>query len=286
MVRNPVAGSDRKKPTVGVITVTHNSGRFLGHYLRALEDQSIIPDRVVIVDSGSDDVSYLNAAAESRLPLDVIRTSNVGFSKGNNLAWERVRSLDYTLLLNPDAFLAPDFFAIALNYMQANATVGMITPSLIRYDIATQQSLGLVDTTGVVRGRLGYPVERDAGAPVEALEKYKEPNPVPWVCAAAALARREALMSVLECGELFDESLFMYKEDVDLSWRIRRAGWLNMHHPGLKGFHCRGWQDRNTMSRSARLHSARNEMRICAKHHSPFLVVGALKYLAVSLFDV
>jgi GT2 family glycosyltransferase len=170
--------------------------------------------------------------------------------------------------------------------MQQNPTVGLLMPSLIRYDIDAKKPLGIIDSTGVVRGPFGFTVERDEGLPVAALAKYTAPNSIPWVCAAAAFGRRQALESVVEHGQLFDESLFMYKEDTDLAWRIRRAGWLNMHHPGLNGFHCRGWQSRKFMSRSTRLRAARNEAKMCAKNHSPFVLIGVLKYLSVLLLNV
>ena len=275
-----------RTPTVGVITVTHNSERFLDFYLEALEAQTTWPDSIVLIDSGSKDPSFLDRAVGSSLPLDIVFMDNVGFSKGNNLAWERIRKFDYILFLNPDAFLAPDFISLALAYMEANPTVGLLTPSLVRYDMSAHKSLGIIDSTGVVRGRFGFTVERDEGLPVAELAKYTGPNPVPWVCAAAAFGRRLALESVLEHGQLFDESLFMYKEDTDLAWRVRRGGWLNIHHPALTGFHCRGWQNRKLMSRSTRLRAARNEAKMCAKNRSPFLIIGLLKYLSVLLLNV
>jgi N-acetylglucosaminyl-diphospho-decaprenol L-rhamnosyltransferase len=274
-------------PTVGIITVTHDSGRFFAEYLRALEAQTQLPNRVIIIDSGSSEPQFLDLATTAMLPLEVFRKSNVGFSAGNNLGWHRMRDLDYVLFLNPDAFPAPDFLELALAYMDATPTVGLVTPSLIRYDIATNQPLDTVDSTGVVRGRFGFTVERDEGLPTAALSKYTGPNEVPWVCAAATVGRREALESVVEHGDqLFDESLFMYKEDTDLAWRVRKAGWLNIHHPALTGFHCRGWQSRKSMSRKTRLLAARNEAKICLKNRSPFVVIGLLKYAAVLLFDL
>jgi len=274
-------------PTVGVITVTHDSGRFFAEYIRALEAQTRTPDQVVIVDSGSPDPDFLEMSSASTLPLEIVRERNVGFSAGNNIGWRRIRSLDYVLFLNPDAFLAPDFLERALAYMEVTSTVGFVTPSLIRYDISTRKALDKIDSTGVVRGKFGFTVERDEGKPVAALARYSGPNEVPWVCAAAALGRREALEEVVEPGDqLFDESLFMYKEDTDLAWRVRRAGWLNIHHPVLSGFHCRGWQDRKTMSRKIRLLAARNEAKMCLKNHSPFMLIGMLKYAMVLIFDV
>ncbi|AEU39149.1 glycosyltransferase family 2 protein [Granulicella mallensis] len=279
--------NETRTPTVGVITVTYNSGRFFEEYLRALEAQTRLPDRIIIVDSGSPEPQFLEMASSSSLPLEIIRKNNVGFSVGNNLGWRLVRDLDYVLFLNPDAFLAPDFFERALAYMEESPSVGLVTPSLIRYDIDTHQPLDAIDSTGVVRGRFGRIVERDEGLPVTALAQYTAPNEVPWVCAAVAMGRREAMEAVVEHGDqLFDESLFMYKEDTDLAWRVRRAGWLNIHHPALKGFHCRGWQSRKSMSRKTRLMTARNDAKINAKNRSPFMVIGIFKYVLVLLFDL
>ena len=170
--------------------------------------------------------------------------------------------------------------------MDAHANVGMVTPSLIRYDIDTHQPLDAIDTTGVIRGWTGT-AERDDGQPVAALQKYTQPNEIKWLCAAVAMGRREAMNAVLEHGDqLFDESFFMYKDDADLSWRVRRAGWLIMHHPALRGFHCRGWQSRSQMSRRARLLTARNEIKMCLKNRSPFVITGLVKYALVRFFDL
>jgi len=171
--------------------------------------------------------------------------------------------------------------------MSTAPAVGLVTPSLIRYDITTHQPIDAIDSTGVVRGRFGYTVERDYGLPVSALDRYTGPNEVPWVCAAVALGRGQALEAIVEHGDqLFDESFFMYKEDTELAWRMRRAGWLNMHHPDLRGFHCRGWQSRKSMSRRTRLMASRNEMRMCLKHRSPYALLGMLKYTMVKWFNL
>ena len=77
----------------------------------------------------------------------------------------------------------------------------------------------------------------------------------------------------------------MYKDDTDVSWRGRRAGWSIMHHPARRGYHCRGWQNRKAMSRRSRLLAARNEIKMCVKNRSPFAAVGLVKYALVRLFD-
>jgi N-acetylglucosaminyl-diphospho-decaprenol L-rhamnosyltransferase len=272
--------------TVGVVTVTHNSDRFFDEYLSALRAQTRLPDLVVLVDSGSAQREFLDRAASYPGPLEVRLETNRGYCVGNNIGWRRIRDFDYILFLNPDAFIAPDFIEKAVAYMENEPKVGMVTPSLIRYDIERHEPLDAIDTTGVVRNWHGFP-ERDQSKPVKELKRYKGPNRIPWLCAAVVMCRREAINAVIETGDqLFDESFFMYKDDTDVSWRIRRAGWDIMHHPELLGYHCRGWQDRKSMPRSARILSVRNEVRMCWKNRSPFVVPILFKYMLVRWLDL
>lgn len=272
---------------VGVVTVTYNSDLFFDEYMRSLEVQTCKPDLVVLVDSGSSQPQFLDRAAEYDVPFEIRRESNVGVCVGNNIGWRRLRSFDYILFLNPDAFLAPEFIERAVAYMEANPKSGMITPSLLRYDIEDHRPLDIIDTTGVVRNWLGLLKERDQSKPAQMLKRYTAPAPIPWLCTAVAMARREAMESVVEAGDqLFDESFFMYKDDTDLSWRVRRAGWSIIHHPALVGYHCRGWQDRRSVSRKSRLLTARNEVKMCFKNRSPFVAVAALKYFLVRIFNL
>jgi GT2 family glycosyltransferase len=260
----------------------------MDEYLEALHRQTRRPDRIILVDSGSSNPELLKAkVAHYDLPIEIVYAGkDVGFCVGSNVGWRIVKDLTYCIFLNPDAFLAPDFIERAIAYMESEPKVGMVTPSLVRYDIQAGQPLDAIDTTAVVRNWYGNFVERDCGLPVKELEKYKGPNDIPWLCAAVVFARREALEAVVEQGnQIFDESFFMYKDDTDLSWRVRRAGWRIVHHPGLFGYHCRGWKKRSAFSRELRLMSARNEITTCIKNRSPFVLLSLAKYAAVGLFD-
>lgn len=277
------------RPTVAVVTVTHNDERFMTEYLDALQAQTYTPTRVLLVDSGSDDPGLLAAMVQRyALPIErVYAGKEVGFCVGSNFGWRMVRDLDYVVFLNPDAFLAPDFLERAVTYMEKEATVGMVTPSLVRYDINTHRPLDMIDTTGVVRNWFGNFIERDCGLPVSELQKYSGPNDLPWLCAAVVFARRAAIEDVVEHGDqVFDESFYMYKDDTDLSWRVRRAGWRIVHHPELRGYHCRGWKKRSAFPRRLRLMSARNEITTCIKNRSPYVVLSIAKYLAVLVLNL
>ena len=69
--------------------------------------------------------------------------------------------------------------------------------------------------------------------------QYELEEQVFGVSAAALVARREALESVRVAGEYLDETFFMYKEDVDLSWRFRLAGWECWYVPSAVAYHAR-----------------------------------------------
>jgi N-acetylglucosaminyl-diphospho-decaprenol L-rhamnosyltransferase len=283
---NP-AKCERTSPRVGVVTVTYNGDCFFNNYMSALAAQTVAPDLVVLVDSGSSQPDFLERVANYPVPVEIVRESNVGVCVGNNIGWRRVRDFEYVIFVNPDAFLAPDLIEKAVEYMEGAPNVGMVTPSLLRYDISRDVPTDIVDSTGVVRSWKGLIVERDGRRPAESLKRYTRPNRLPWVCTAVAMGRREAMNSILEAGDqLFDESFFMYKDDTDLSWRVRLAGWQLIHHPELRGYHCRGWQDRGTISREARVRSARNEFRMYIKHRSPFVIVGIAKYVLVRFLNV
>jgi GT2 family glycosyltransferase len=283
---SPAKPAVPRKSTVGIVTVTYNSDRFFDEYMAALQAQTCAPDLVVLVDSGSTQPEFLDRVSSYSVTTEIFREANVGVCAGNNIGWRRVKDYDYILFLNPDAFLAQDFIEKAVAYLDSNPEVGMVTPSLIRYDIEGHSPLDVIDTTGVVRSWRGFS-ERDQSKPVEMLRRYAAPNRIPWLCTAVAMGRREAMNAVVEPDDqLFDESFFMYKDDTDLSWRVRRAGWHIMHHPELLGYHCRGWQSRMEMPHEARLLSARNEIKMCWKNRSPILLTVWLKYMLVRCFDL
>ncbi len=67
-------------------------------------------------------------------------------------------------------------------------------------------------------------------------------------------------------GGVFDPNFFMYKEDIDLSLRLRAKGWRLMLWPKLLCYHGRGWQGRRRMPMNTKYLSSRNELRLCLRY--------------------
>jgi N-acetylglucosaminyl-diphospho-decaprenol L-rhamnosyltransferase len=274
--------------SIAVVIVSYNSAPFLSKCLSALEGQTRRPDLVIIVDSGSSDTAYLATAHNSSLCCKVVLESNVGFCVGNNIGWALSKHCDFVLFVNPDAFLAPDFLERAVAYLddQANSKIGILTGTLLRYDIEADRPTGFVDSTGVIQRWYGRIIDRDQSKPESVLRKYDSPNLIPAICAAVALCRAQALMDVADGGDVFDPSFFMYKDDIDLSWRVRKAGWLLVHHPRLLAYHCRGFKNRSSVPGKLRLLSARNEIKLHLKHRSAYVLCSLAKYFLVRTLGV
>lgn len=273
-----------------VIIVTYNSEKHIPYNMECLNLQKHQFEKIIIVDTGSKDTSYLNKYQQQSNVEIVIAEKNSGFCKGNNIGLTKVSPhCDYILFLNPDAFLSPTFLKQAIMFMEtsANHSYGAITGTVLGYDIEKNQPTGSYDTTGVFRKWYGRWYDRGQGdACNEGL--YIVQEDIPAICGAVMFCRKKALDTVmLNAHELFDQSFYMYKEDIDLSIRLQNKGWKLAFLPQLMAFHCRGWQkDRSKMSREFRLASARNELTIHLRLKSPIpIAYSLLKYAAVRLLD-
>ena len=200
--------------SVSILLLTWNSAAYLPRCLRCLQDQTFKNFEVVIIDNGSTDGCV--DGIESRWPglsLRVVRLSqNTGFTAGNNLG-ARLATGEWLALLNTDAFPEPTWLENLLRAVRhsqqysffASRQVSAIDSSLLDGDGDAYHVSGLAWRWG-----LGYPVN----------SRGLENREVFGACAAAALYKRDIFLQV---GG-FDEDLFSYLEDVDLSFRLRLMG--------------------------------------------------------------
>jgi GT2 family glycosyltransferase len=173
----------------------------------------------------------------------VTRGENVGFAVGHNLAM-RAGTADFVLLVNADADLDPGFLAAALPHFD-DPQVGAIQGKLTR---PSEQAGGApdIDTLGFTVDRKRRFLPRGMG---EAdLGQYDEVVEVFGADGAVPLYRRRALDDVAvprmtppdpDQLEYFDESFFIYKEDVDLAWRLSARGWRTLYVPAATASHVR-----------------------------------------------
>lgn len=285
--------SEDKQSFCSIIVVTYNSEKHIKKCLESIFTQSQLPKQVIIVDTGSKDFGYLHEQ-QKLFNIEIhYAEQESGFCKGNNLGWQNLcPSADYVLLLNPDAFLQQHFIKDAIAFMEnpSNAKCGALTGKLFGYNIENDAPTHCYDSTGIFQTRWGKWYDRHQGSSVDSIdEKSLTKESIPAICGALFFCRVQALKTVLlRKNEILDSSFYMYKEDIDLSLRLKSKGWSLYFLPHLSAYHCRGWNpSRKAMPHSVRMHSARNELKLHIRQARPIpMLYSAFKYLAVKYLNV
>ncbi len=199
--------------SVTVVSVLWNSAGLipdLADTLRGLSDEC---DIILVDNNSTDDTADL---AASLIPDARIKrmSQNGGFGWGNNRALEEVTT-PFILLLNSDARMEPESLKSLLSVMDRYEKTAAVQPTLKIWDWPL---LSAGKGVSMTRYGEGYDINFlhfSSGA------AKGDPVRVPGVTAAVSLWRTAALQEVSG----FDEEIFMYFEDVDLSMRLASAGW-------------------------------------------------------------
>lgn len=238
---------------------------------------------VLYVDNASSDESSAfvrEAFPEVRV---VSNGKNRGYSGGHNDGLKAVTDTDVAVVLNPDLILAPDFLEKGLEAFQAER-VGAVAPLLLRATKNKEQQTGndVVDAYGTVLLPSLRVVNQFEGRRVPSSQFAVMSWPQPWgFTGAAAFLRRTALRDVALHGEVFDEDLFAYREDVDLSWRLHRRGWEIIGEPKARAVHVRAARSGNMKSDRIAQLSWRNYFLVLVKNvpmmsllaHAPWILL-------------
>lgn len=242
---------------VGAVVVNYESGPLLAACVDSLVADGVA--RVVVVDNGSADGS-VDALDPSGGRVAVVRPGrNVGYGAAVNRGAAAVGG-DLFLVCNPDLLIVPGLVQ-ALEGAAATtpgaAVVGPVVrdPDGTRYPSA-RRFPSLVDAAGhafLGRFRPDNPfTRRYHGASAAGSGRPSGPAvPTDWVSGACMLIRRQAFEEV---GG-FDEGYFMYAEDVDLCWRLRRSGWSVIWTGAGEVVHIQGAS------------TARHPWRMLVEHH-------------------
>ena len=227
-------------PDVSIVVVSFNTRDLLRDCLRSALEQEGISKEILVVDNCSRDGSA--EMVEQEFPhVKLIRSSaNLGFAGANNRAFERA-SGRYVILLNSDAFADPGALKLTVDLMDANPDVGLAGGRLVGRDRSWQPSArmfpsplnDLLSLSGLA-GR--YSSSRFFGRADRTWANPSEPADVDWVPGAFSIIPRQ----ILEEVGYFDETFFLYYEEVDLCRRIKAAGYRICYWPDIVITHLGG----------------------------------------------
>ncbi|HYJ22159.1 MAG TPA: glycosyltransferase family 2 protein [Solirubrobacterales bacterium] len=262
---------------VCAIVVSHEGRDWLDGAIGTLiEHSSDISLDVVVVDNGSDGAAEY---AERRFPgVRAIRCPNHGFGHANNRGLEAAQSR-YVLFLNPDTEVVEGELGALVAALDARPEVGLAGARQVRPDGSLAPSIRRFPSpTRMLAEALGAERVPLAGARLgerELVERnYERVTACDWTSGSFMLARATALAEV----GWFDERFFLFSEETDLCWRLKRGGWEVLHLPELTILHHEQehWTNARLEAQSAyaRLQFARKNLRRPALYRA----VLALRY--------
>lgn len=212
-------------PRLAIQIILYKSSQHLAPLLDSLKAQTFRDFEVFFLDNSEDSIDSehsrsIVASFDPHAPFHVSRSNN-GFA-GGHVQMFGEHDAPFVMLLNDDVKLDPHYLEHAMNRIESDARIASVTGLVYRMDGTT------IDTTGLEYRCLARVVDRQTNP---------ESGEVFGVSGAVGLYRRSAIE---KAGGLFDPIWFMYKEDVDLAIRFKRAGFIAWFEPLAIAWHKRG----------------------------------------------
>jgi GT2 family glycosyltransferase len=227
---------------VSVVIVNYNVKEFVQNLLYSLEKAlRNIEAEIIIVDNASDDGSVELIREKFPYVRLVASPQNLGFGKANNLGFQMAKG-KYLFILNPDTLVREDTLDKLISFFERTPEAGMIGCKILNPDGTLQLSC-----------RRGFPSPWNSFCKVTGLSslfpksrifaKYNltyldedEINEVDALSGSCMLMRKEAY----DKTGGFDEQFFMYGEDLDLCYRVQKAGYKVFYVPETQIIHYKG----------------------------------------------
>lgn len=257
-----------RHPVVRFVVVNFNAGELLARCIASIRALNWPEEAIQIwvIDNASTDGS-LTAITDDDITR-IVNPINVGFG-ANNQAFEDLDGVDFIALVNPDAWVDPDFLEPLIDVLYESPELGGACPKIL---LDRDDSRSVIQNAGsyVLRngnaGDIGYGC---ADGPA-----FDSPREVFAFCGAAVVLRTEL---VQECGG-FDPSFFLYYEDTELSWRAQRGGWRFRYVPGSVAHHVHGYST-GLVTNDAATNQVRNRLVMMAKN-APLSAVASTYFRA------
>jgi len=281
-------------PLVQIQIVTWNSREHLERLFKGIEQQHDVDFIILIIDNASSDgtIEYLENAKHQIPHIQVVlNKENIGFAKAHNQGFSMCKA-SYVLVLNPDTELQEGFLKELKRVIGADERIGAVGGKLY-LELPKNDKSGIIDSCGLKMSPWGQVME--IGHKTLDLGQYESQKAVFGLTGACVMYRLKALQAIADGHGVFDERFGTYKEDVDLAWRLKKAGWRSVYAPHACCWHRRGLgaHNREQASDLIKRLSIRNHILMLRKNlgwqdwwRMPFIVVYEFaKFIYVALFE-
>lgn len=243
--------------TLALQLLTHHERpevlRLLFNSLYAQTDQDW---KLFWLDNGSTEEERASMHAVSHGAMMIEQQENIGFAGGHQKLYEQ-HDADYVLCLNADAILEPGYIASLRQFLDTHPETAAVSGKIFRWDFNTEGQIvksDIIDSLGLAR--TCYEKVYDIGGGMTKSEFQMTNEEVFGVSGCLPIYRRSAVGA-----QLFDPSYFLYKEDIDLAYRLNRNGWKAWYVSSAVAYHHRTFRPK-TVARPyrAQLLSYRNHL--------------------------
>ncbi|OGY81701.1 MAG: hypothetical protein A3F54_01410 [Candidatus Kerfeldbacteria bacterium RIFCSPHIGHO2_12_FULL_48_17] len=301
-------------PLVSVLVLTYKSVPYLRPLIASIRGQTYTNIELIMIDNASPDDTVAVLKKEFPDVRLIENPENYWFSKGFNIGINAAKG-EYIIICNHDIVLEPNFIEEILKGFK-DEKIAAVGGKLLKFpgeqmefssDLVRLKTLVKsfkIDTTGVQVFRNRRAIDR--GESEVDTGQYNVPQEVFGISGALVCFRRSALEAVKFEHEYFDEDIMAYKDDYDMSWRLRHAGYSLWYLPSAIAYHNRrvsrstDLSDRGTManrrgkSKIDNIQSYKNHWLVLLKNDSarnfwrdfPFIFWYELKkFVYVLLFE-
>lgn len=227
---------------LSIIIVNYNVRYFLQHCLLSVQKACAgLEAEVVVIDNASTDGSAEMMKEHFPGVAYHYLDKNLGFSKANNLGMQMAKG-EYILLLNPDTVVKENTFSECIRFMDTHPDAGGLGVKMVdgQGRFLPESKRGLPTPAAAfykIFGLAGlFPKSRRFGQYHLGYLDDDQVHEVEILSGAYMFLRKSVLD---KCG-LLDEDYFMYGEDIDLSYRIIKAGYRNYYFPETQIVHYKG----------------------------------------------
>lgn len=279
--------------------VTWNGEKYIPYLLQSLRDQRFKDWELLVLDNASTDKTADLLAKElmtvSQPHQLIVKNTNIGFAPGHNeLFRDSIQRAQYVVLLNQDMCLDSGFLEKLFYFAEAYSDAGSMGGRLMKW--AFPEKTNVIDSLGLKALRNHRVIDMNGAEEWRSVEDDVKAIEVFGVSGALPMYRSEALKDVVYQDQVFDEDFFMYKEDVDLAWRLRVAGWYSFSVLDAVAYHDRSAsgpadqtdrsaaQNRKFKSAAANAYSYRNHLMMLVKNYE--YEGGVRAFLATGWYEL
>ena len=225
-----MAGTLSKEIDLSIIVVAYNVKELCDECFRAIRaSKDTLAKEILFVDNGSVD-GTADYVAEHFPEVTLIRSpTNLGFIRANNLAYKQAKG-KYILMLNSDAFVLANTLQETVDFMRQHRETGVVGVRLVGRDGVLQPSARYFPTPlKSFLNRLGLLGKVPLVGPLDDLSwDHKSPRDCDWVVGCYLLTRKDLVDAM---GFFLREDYFMYNDDNDLCFRIKKLGYKVTYYP-------------------------------------------------------